>query len=243
MRPVLFRWRGHQVSSYAALLYLGIVAGIAVGNVASRRNGLPGGRVYLAMIVLLPLALLGARLAYVLGHPAEFRAQPGLMFRRSVGGQAMLGGLVVVPISAPLMAALRVPFWSFWDVATFTMLTGMVFARVGCLLNGCCSGRPTTGRLGLVLPDVRGVRRRRIPMQLLEGVVALGLLVLAAVLNELQLVPGSVLLVILAAYGAIRIVLQGFRDDRSTEVRPSMQRLAAACMVVVALSSVSLRGL
>ena len=243
MRPVLFTWRGRAVSSYAAMLYLGIVVGLAAGNLAARANGLPTGRVYAATVILLVPALLGARLAYAAGHWSDFRADPGLLFRRSIGGQAMLGGLVAAPVSIPLLAAFGVSFWAFWDVATFTMLTGMVFARGGCLLTGCCAGRPTDGRLGQVLPDHRGVRRRRVPTQLLEGLTAVLLLGLAVALNARGLVPGSVFLAVLGAYGAVRLVLQGLREGRPAPGRVSMQRVASVSLIALAVSSASLRGL
>ena len=91
----------------------------------------------------------------------------------------MYGGLVAVTLSVPLLAALDLGFWAFWDVGAIVMLIGMVFTRVGCLLNGCCSGQPTDGRFGLALRDRSGISRRRIPTQLLEA--GLGAAVLAAV--------------------------------------------------------------
>jgi Prolipoprotein diacylglyceryl transferase/Concanavalin A-like lectin/glucanases superfamily len=79
------------------------------------------------------------------------------IWRRSEGGMAMYGGLIVtVPLSFPLLRAMQLPFGEFWDAATVTILLGMVFTRIGCLLNGCCAGRPTSAWLGLNLPDHRG---------------------------------------------------------------------------------------
>lgn len=242
MRPVLFHWRGRPVSSYAGLLAVGTVAGLAVGNVVARSEGLPSGRVYAAMLALFPVALVGARLAYVLGHPARF-PDGGSMFELSSGGQAMLGGLVIVPVSVPVLAALGVSFWPFWDVGTFTILTGMVFARAGCLLTGCCSGRETSGTFGIVLPNRRGERRRRIPMQLLEGATAAALLAVAWALLRADLSPGSVFLVILAAYGVARAFLQGLREPDPNAPRVPVQRLAAASLTAIAVTSASLRGL
>src|SRR5437867_504509 len=125
MRPVLFRWRRHAIPSYPAMLYLGMVAGLAAGNLAAHALGLNPVRVYLASVLLLPVALVGARLASVIGNPVVFRAEPARIWRRSEGGQAMYGGLIAVPVSIPMLAFLGVPFWAFWDAATFTMLTGM----------------------------------------------------------------------------------------------------------------------
>lgn len=237
MRPVLFTWRGRPVPSYPAMLYFGIVFGLAAGNVTANATGLDGARVYLASLILLPLALVGARLASVLVNWNAYRDAPGRVWRRSEGGQAMYGGLIMVPLSIPLLAVLRLPFWAFWDVGAVTMLTGMIFARVGCLLNGCCSGRLTTGRFGLVLTDHRGVRGRRIPTQLLEaglGAVALGL---AVALAASPAPPGSVFTGSVAAYSLGRLFLQPLREKESRVAGiPALRAVSAALLALALLS-------
>lgn len=234
MRRVLFTVRGRRIWSYPAMLYVGLVAGLVVGNVAANARGLDGTRVYVATLLLLVPALAGARLAYVAGHRDAFRHDPSSIWRRSVGGQAMYGGLVAVPLSVPLLAALGVPFAAFWDVATFTMLTGMVFTRFGCLLNGCCSGRATEAWFGLVLPDASGVVARRIPTQLLEA--GLGALVLVIVFRiPVGAPPGSVFLAALGAYGLGRLLLQGLREDAHRVGRFRTQRLVSVAFSALAL--------
>lgn len=37
VRPVLLRWRGYTIWSYPAMLYVGLVAGVAAGNAADTR--------------------------------------------------------------------------------------------------------------------------------------------------------------------------------------------------------------
>ena len=99
-----------------------------------------------------------------------YRREPWRIWRRSDGGAAMYGAVpCMVLASMPLLAVLQLPFGAFWDVATFCILIGMIFTRIGCLLNGCCSGRPSEGRWALLLADHRGIQRRRIPTQLLEA--------------------------------------------------------------------------
>lgn len=235
MRPVLFRWRGADVPSYPAMLAVGMIAGLAAGNVAANAADMNAARVYVATVLLLPVALLGARLATVVAHRQVFRASPGSILRRSQGGQAMYGGLLSVPLSLPLLAALDVPFWAFWDVATFTMVTGMVFARIGCLLTGCCAGRPTRGRLGMVLPDVLGDRVRRVPTQVLEAGAGVTLLVGAVGLASADLPEGSVFALSLALYSAARMLLQGLRATTAT--RPAAVRMASLALFALSLLS------
>jgi phosphatidylglycerol:prolipoprotein diacylglycerol transferase len=234
MRPVLFTWRGWRVWSYPALLYVGVVFGLLVGNVEANLRGLDGTRVYLASLLLLLAALTGARLAYVIGHWQLFREDPRSIWRHSVGGLAMYGGLVAVPLSVPLLAALDVPFWAFWDVAVFTMLTGMVFTRVGCLLNGCCVGRPTESRFGLILRDRAGTAKRRLPSQLLEA--GLGATVLGAVATiPIDAPPGTAFLAGLAGYALGRILLQGTREEHHRVAGLRSQRAASVAFAAVAI--------
>jgi len=237
MLPVLFRWRGRAVPSYPAMLYLGVVFGLVAGDVAANASGLNGARVYIASLLLLPVALVGARLASVIGNWSEWRRVPGRIWRRSEGGQAMYGGLVAVPASLPLLAVLGVPFWAFWDVATFTMLTGMVFARVGCLLNGCCAGRPTEGRFGVVLPNHEGVRTRRVPTQFLEAGLGAILLAPAAVLLASKAPPGSVFTETLAVYALARLFLQPLREHQGRVAGMPALRAASAALLGLALLS------
>ena len=241
MRPVLFHWRGRPVWSYPAFLYLGAVAGLVIGDLIANARGLDGTRVYLASVLLLPVALIGARLAFVAGHWSSFRGRTDLIWRRDRGGQVMYGGLVAVPLSVPLLAALDLPFWAFWDVGAFVMLTGMVFTRVGCLLNGCCVGRPTESRFGLVLRERGGSVARRIPTQLLEA--ALGGIVLGAVWNIPTESPaGNVFLTALAAYAVGRILLEGTRSQQGRTamigaIRAISLGLAATAVALLSLSA------
>ena len=236
MRPVLFRVRGRRVWSYPAMLYVGIVVGLVVGNLAANARGLDGTRIYVATLLLLIPALAGARLAYVAGHWALFRDDPRAIWRHSVGGQAMYGGLVAVPLSVPLLAALDVPFAAFWDVATFTMLTGMLFTRIGCLLNGCCTGRETDGPFGLVLRDRSGVVRRRIPTQLLEA--ALGAIVLLLMLAiPLEAPAGSVFVAALGSYALGRLLLQGMREQAHRLGRFATQRIVSVAFATIAVTA------
>jgi phosphatidylglycerol:prolipoprotein diacylglycerol transferase len=238
MRPVLYHWRGRAIPSYPAMLYLGLVFGLVAGNVAANAAVLNGARVYAASLILLFPALVGARLASVIGNWSAYRGTPRRMWRRSEGGQAMYGGLVVVPLSLPLLAALGLPFWEFWDVGIFTMLTGMIFARVGCLLNGCCAGRPTESRFGLILVGQQGVRTRRVPMQVLEGSLGAILLAGAALLAASPAPPGSVFTASLAAYTVARLFLQPLREfqRRTLASIPALWATSAVLLTVAVLS-------
>src|SRR5215467_4969827 len=140
MRPILFRWGGLTVWSYPALLYVGLVLGVVAGNVAAHAEGIDARAVFVATFLLLVPALLGARLLFVATHWSTYRDDPRRIFARSEGGAAQYGALaMILPLSLPVTSLLGVPVGGFWDAATFTILVGAIFTRVGCLLNGCCA--------------------------------------------------------------------------------------------------------
>lgn len=219
MRPVLFICFGYPVHSYKVMLYVGLLFGIAVGQTMARASGLPAERVYVATLLLLIPALAGARLLFVATHWPIYASARDRIWRLTEGGMSMYGGLpLALGLSVPLLGVLDVPFAAFWDVSAFTILTGMIFTRVGCLLNGCCAGRPTHSRFGLRLPNSHGISCTRVPMPLMEAAWGALTLAVAAWLWSRQPYDGAVFLFVVANYSAGRLVLQRFREPEHVVV-------------------------
>jgi phosphatidylglycerol---prolipoprotein diacylglyceryl transferase len=213
MRPILFQWRGIKVWSYPAMLYLGMVAGVAAGNLAAHAAGLDAFRVYVATLILFIPALLGAKLLYVLIHWPLYREDPTQIWKRR-DGAAQYGGLIVALVfSVPLLTALRLPFAAYWDVAIFTILVLMIFGRVGCLMHGCCAGRPSQSWMGVHLPNHSGEWTKRFPTQLLEAGWAALLLIVAMAARHPTPFPGALFLLIVAGYSAGRLVMESTREE------------------------------
>jgi phosphatidylglycerol:prolipoprotein diacylglycerol transferase len=240
MRPLLFHWRGLTFWAYPTFLYIGLVAGVFAGNAAAHASGLDAFRVFAATFVLIPAALVGARLLYVACNWHRFRADLGRIWNKSDGGAAQYGGLVVgIPLSFPLLWLLDLPFGAFWDVGGITILVGMVLTRVGCLLNGCCAGRPTTSWLGVPLPNRAGVWTRRFPTQCLEAALALTLVVTATLLWNVMPFPGALFAFVVGGYGAGRLVLESMRDLPPGR-RFTPQHAISLVLVVVAAAALTI---
>ena len=194
------------------MLYIGLVVGVAAGNIAAHAAGLNAFRVYVATLLLIPPSLVGARLLHVFTHWDVYRNDRKRIWNRNEGGQAQYGGLaVMVPLSFPLLAILDIPLGGFWDVSSFTILVGMIFTRVGCLLNGCCAGRPS-GIFGVHLPNAHGVWEKRIPTQILEAVWATILVIAAAMIWPMLPFPGALFLFVVAGYAVGRLALESARE-------------------------------
>jgi phosphatidylglycerol:prolipoprotein diacylglycerol transferase len=227
------------IYAYPTFLYFGLVTGVIAGHVVAGTSGIDADRITLATLLLIIPALVGSRLFYVLLHWRHFATARTEMLLPSSGGAALYGGLVLsLALSMPLLAALSLPLGKFWDIAIITILIGMMFTKVGCLLNGCCGGRPTTSRFGLWLPDARGVWRRRVPTQLVEAALAGVLLAVVAAIWTERPFDGAAFLLSAAGYGLGRSVLEAMRDtiDRVGRVRVHQAisgALAAASLAIL----------
>lgn len=242
MRPILFNWRGIRIPSYTALVYLGAVVGIAVGNTVARQAGLDTVRIYVVMILLIVPAAIGARFLFIALNWQIYQHHWPRVWRREEGGAASYGGIVLaLLVSLPVLYAFQVSFLSFWDVACISLLVGLAIGRVGCLLNGCCAGRPNNGPLCIYLPNHLGVWQKRYPTQLLEVAWVVVLLIFAALFWTIAPFDGAIFLFAMGSYGLGRLVLDRTRAQETQMLvvrrfHTTAQALSAAVPLLILLA-------
>jgi len=125
---------------------VGLLLGASFGVRNMVKNGCPFPVSVVAATVAIYGGLLGARSLYILiYYPKLFMEEPllAIAFWQSTG--TWLGGPLAGLLSAAIM--LRLAKRTIWDnVGSF--VPGLVLAhmicRVGCIVNGCCYGSPTT---------------------------------------------------------------------------------------------------
>ena len=214
MRPILFRWRGLTISSYRAMLYVGLVAGIFAGNAAARRRASIRSacssrpsccwcrfRRRAADVCRRPLVALPPRYPAYLGSPRRRRrpvrrvdrraaALGASAWRPSPAARRVLGRGRVHDPGRDDLHAHRVP--------AERLLRGTSIARVGQSL----------------LPNHLGVWERRIPTQCLEAAWAAVVLAAAVMLLPSRPFPGARFLFVALGYASGRVVLQSTRERR-----------------------------
>jgi prolipoprotein diacylglyceryltransferase len=217
------------------MLYLGLVIGVMTGNIAARRAGVSTSRVYVATLVLLMVALLGARALHVALHWNLYRHDRRRIWRRAEGGSMMYGGFMAMMLfSIPTLRLLGLRFGAFWDVSVFTILVGMIFTRIGCLLNGCCSGRRTEGWFSISLPNAQGIWEKRIPTQILEALCGFGLLIVSTIVWRKVQFPGQLFLFVTLGYSAARFIME-FSRERKAKIFEVSQAISIMAFLSSAL--------
>ena len=229
---------GAHVGAWPALVGVGWVVALVVQAMLAGRLGFK--EPPLLTVVASVIGLVGAKGYYAAGHLIKGERNG----RRLFGGSCIQGFVLALGASLVVGARLwHVPVGALFDTAAPALMFGMTIGRYGCFFGGCCAGRPTASRWGLWSSNKR-VTARRIPVQLVESTLALGLGITGLlVLWSTRPAPTGVLFVgLVAAYTLGRQLLFPLRDQPRYTAHGRMLVLTACSLIVLADVSVGLAG-
>lgn len=222
---------GARLGAWPALVSVGVVVALVFQRLLAARADLPTGRVLLVSLLASLVGLVSAKLYYLVEH----RGRPQSLVAAGLCIQGFVLGAIGTLVVGALVAG--VPAGRLLDVTVPGLLFAMTIGRFGCFFGGCCAGRPTSSRWGLWSSD-RHVGVRRIPTQLLESLLALGvgLAALLAVWDGSPDPAGVVFVGSLAAYTLGRQLLFPLRDlPRHTSHGRQLTAVVAGAVLAAAV--------
>ena len=234
------RW---ETVAVAAALFGAIV----LTGVGARGAGLRVDDLLFVVLGIVPGAVVGGRLGYVLLYPGFFGDAPGRILDPGVGSLELTLGVVGGILTGSLVALLldgRPGPWA--RVATVPMLFLLAAGKLANVLGGTGQGQPTTGEpatayLGPGPWGSLGPAIPAIPSQALEAaatVIVLGLVLLLSLAPILRRSDGRLLLVALAAWAVGRAVVASTWRDPVT-IGPLRTEQAIDLVVAVASLAVA----
>ena len=224
MHPEVLHIGFLHLRSYGLMMAIAFVVGTFLGLREARRLGLDEDKVVNVVLVTLVASVFGARMLYVLEHLGEFRREWTSVLALWQGGLTLYGG-VVAGTFAGLVAARRMglPVWVTADALTPAFALGTMFGRIGCFLNGCCYGRPTSLPWGVVFPpdSFAAVEFGGQPVHPSQLYAAFAGLLLFAILQSTRRrfrVPGVMFWTFILLFALVRIPLDFTRTWESDAV-------------------------
>jgi phosphatidylglycerol:prolipoprotein diacylglycerol transferase len=219
MHPIVtvlhFGSRSVPIGSYGVMLCIAIAVA-AFGTLrAAHRARLDMGACIAALGASVAGGFGGAVLLHALvqsmrlGSLRAGLAQPGLVFFG-----ALLGGAAALFWTAH---RLGLPALELADRAVPFAVLGQALGRIGCLLGGCCFGRPWNGALAVHYDDplapaaISSVGRHPVPLYEAALLLALFVLLLRRPVRDAG--SGRRVLAYLASYSAMRLLLECLRGD------------------------------
>ena len=220
MHPILLKLGPLTLHSYGAMFAIAFFTVSALAARVARQwpRGLvaiPAEQMLDFTCVALLGGILGARLLYVILEWNFYQRAPQEILAIWHGGLIWYGGFLGGLLAGwGYVRAKRLVFLRVMDQFIPFLALGHAIGRIGCFLNGCCYGRPTTHWCGVVFP---GHAEAVWPTQLFE---AGGLFLFYILLRLLQRPSilhrqGFILGIYLMLYGMLRFFMEFLRGDQT----------------------------
>ncbi|MFQ6091775.1 MAG: prolipoprotein diacylglyceryl transferase [bacterium] len=259
MHPTLVEIGPLAIRSYGLMLALSFFLGILQARWRAQRAGIdPQKMMDLAVVVILA-SIIGSRGLYVVFHLDEFSAHPLDIinpFQSSgevgIQGLTMYGGVILAfLLSLWFLRRHRLPTWKVVDVVAPSIALGVFLTRIGCFLNGCCFGKPSSLPWCVVFPEesAAGYFATRDfypdtclhPTQLYSSLYGLAIFGLLLVLERYKKFDGFTFWLFILLYAVARFSVDFVRFyEQAMTIHPggievSVNHLISAVLFVLAL--------
>ena len=240
------------VYGYGSMLFLGFLASSSLAAWRLRREGVDGEIAWDAAMWIFIFGIIGARLFYIIEYWAtKFAVDPETKKSRTAweiavalvnlpdGGLVLYGGLILAPLAYYVYCRIRgISALAVADIAITSVFVGIMFGRLGCLLNGCCFGDVCSLPWAITFPaksvpfnalvlrgllDEGAVRSLPLhPAQLYDALSGLLLAILTFAYYPYRRRTGEVIAVGWIAYPINRFMIEFLRADEPGMGYPSL---------------------
>lgn len=232
-----FLFFGLEVTYYGFIIALAMALAVFVACLNGKYRGLKTDDLVICACYVLPLAIIGARLYYVIFSGDHYSF--GEVFRIWDGGMAIYGGVIGGAIGVMAYCLIhKKNFLDVGDIAVPSLILGQAIGRIGCYFAGCCYGIAVTNPGHMWFPlstQIDGVwHYSTFFYESLWDI--LGFVVLTLLLRKSGIKQrGAVASLYLIIYGSGRAWIEGIRGDSLMLGAIKVSQLLSLILVVVGL--------
>jgi phosphatidylglycerol---prolipoprotein diacylglyceryl transferase len=212
--PITIYW-------YGVIIGVGVLLALYIATREAERRGLPKELFVDLVLFAVPIAIICARIYYVIFKWDYYSQHVSEIPQIWQGGIAIHGGLLGAVATALVFSKVKgVSFWKLADIAAPSIILGQAIGRWGNFMNQEAHGGPVTREFleGLHLPDfiinqmyINGTYYH--PTFLYESLWNLAGFVLLMALRRVNLRRGEMFLTYMIWYSIGRFFIEGLRTD------------------------------
>jgi phosphatidylglycerol---prolipoprotein diacylglyceryl transferase len=210
-----------QVHWYGLIIGVGIALALIIAMREGERRGLPKDIFADLMLWAIPIAIISARIYYVIFQWDFYSQNPGEIIKIWNGGIAIHGALIGSVITAYFFAKKRkISFWKLADIAAPSIILGQAIGRWGNFVNQEAHGREVSRAFleNMHLPDfiinqmyINGAYYH--PTFLYESIWNIIGFIILILLRKANLRRGELFLSYVIWYSIGRFFVEGLRTD------------------------------
>lgn len=209
MNPVAFSIFGIEIRWYGILMASGMLIASLLLLHFAKKKGYEKDFIYDFILVIIPSALVGARLWYVLFNLDYYLDNPMSIINVREGGLAIQGGVIFGAIAGAIFAKMKgKSFWELADMVAPGLILAQAIGRWGNYANGEAHGGPTD------LPWAIEVGGEMVhPTFLYESLWNVLVFVILMFVMKRQKFTGQIFLLYGILYSIGRYFVEGLRTD------------------------------
>ncbi|NLU37202.1 MAG: prolipoprotein diacylglyceryl transferase [Clostridiales bacterium] len=136
MNPIAFHLFGQPIYWYGILISIGVFLGILLAMRNSKVFGLDQDSIIDFALLAIPLAIIGARLYYVIFEWSMYRENPLEIMNIRKGGLAIYGGVIGGILAGFIFTKWKKQnFWNLADICAPSLILGQAIGRWGNYVN------------------------------------------------------------------------------------------------------------
>jgi phosphatidylglycerol:prolipoprotein diacylglycerol transferase len=243
MYPLIGETNNIPIASYYVFNLLAVLAGFIVLSVFTKNfNASKRGRIFIFGILIFIPFIAGARAGHI--FESIVTGVPECITKTIFfGPYSLIWGLIVSAILAvPLAHLLKIDLPETADLFALSISIGGVFARIACLLNGCCFGAAAPPNFAFSVFYPYGSRAWELfsggpvyPVQIFESLAWLFIFIFLLIRNKTKSFTGELFILMGFMYGCFRFLLE-FLRYHETPGFPSIAQLLS--LIIAAITSI-----
>ena len=242
--PIAFTIGAVSVRWYGIMIALAVVVVVLWAMWEVRRGAnLSYDTIFTAALVGIPSGIIISRLLHVVDRLDFYSQNPGLIV--GFAGLTIYGAILGAAFGIWIYSRFsHLRFGYLADLVVPGLMLAQAVGRVGCILNGCCSGTETSLPWGIVYTDPESYAPLGValhPTQIYEIVF---LLVVFAVLFNLRRrfqPDGSLFLVYLGIYSLWRVGIDFLREGTSFLFGLHQAQVIGIIVLLIAIPTLAMR--
>lgn len=238
MYPILFNYKIITIGSYGLLLGIAFYLSFLLTEREFRLKDIDPDLAYKLLIVIIPSAIIGAKIFHIFENFDEFMSSPTSMIF-SGAGLSVYGGFVLSFVSAIVVIKKnRENVLKIFDTTSPAMALGYAIGRLGCHASGDgCYGIPSDSLLSVAYPNgIVPITVNVLPTPLFESFASFLFFLILMRLRKHELKTGMIFFIYLVMNGLARFMVEYIRLNPVTSLKLTQAQVVAVCFIIIGIA-------
>lgn len=209
LKPILFYIGRFPVESYPVFLFIALVTGIIVYMIQLKLDRITKSNALYIAIFAIIFGTIGSKLPIIIMYWNQINSDPNSL-DILMSGRTIVGGLIGGAAGTFLAKKIFKIKERLGNQIAIPVAAGMAVGRLGCLMRGCCYGKPTGLPWGIDFGD----HIMRHPTQIYEMIFNVALVFVLAWKKTRGVKPGELFRIFLNCYMSFRFLLEFIRVEK-----------------------------